>query len=795
MRKKTDFDNKVEKQLIYVGLGLYLVLFPFVFVFTHFTFVGSNYQYIQGIFQYTDSAVKIYEKDGQKDYFQIKDLRWFPDIHTAVAHYAQPQFTQDILESKNKKAFYDTAIEKLTNLEQNGWQQREKMTYDKMESFHHWVQVAYNFNLEGEDAQTKTIWYSEISPVITDSRKNDQDLLRHSILYLHQTPRGDVYAMFNFDRTFKDHRMNYIFNLFFILYHFIYLGLFVYLITIHDRKHLGNKGFKMFNLYQEPTVIPYIIAIFSLLTTFFIWFIPALVYQNITYISQNKLISFNKVIGFALIITFINWLGLTFNFYIISLVYLYLVYLSSKKIEQKSLKWINISMLLFMYFIVGVYSFFNYKLHYITYVFFSSNDIVNYQFNFKPYFKVYHVGDFLGSVSFTINNQKVTYTNEPIQYRIYMFYYFLHFIGLSIWSFIYFDVLKKHKFSYYKPYKYIKESIKQKDSSAINSSVKNELKEDSLETVSNNPVNKTATTLEKNEIFSIDNKEKIIKEENIMTNLVDLLTKKLSVTEKTQFELRESLLSIKEKEFDLKKLKYELETHPVFKSLKRAEDLQYFMTQHVYAVWDFMSLLKRLQKEICCVEVPWIAPSHANASRLINEIVLGEESDQLPDGNYISHFDLYLLAMNDLKADTKPVLDFITSVKNKGFDSSVEMIPEPARTFVKHTMNIALKGSIAANLGSFFNGRESVIPGMFTTLLKDWQIDEQSAPMFHYYLVRHIELDGDEHGPAGERLIQLVIGENTQDYIELLDVSISSIQSRIKLWDEVLIELKKRNTK
>lgn len=547
----------------------------------------------------------------------------------------------------------------------------------------------------------------------------------------------------------------------------------------------------MFNLYQEPTVIPYIIAVFSLLTTFFIWFIPALVYQNITYISQNKLISFNKVIGFALIITFINWLGLTFNFYIISLVYLYLVYLSSKKIEQKSLKWINISMLLFMYFIVGVYAFFNYKLHYITYVFFSSNDIVNYQFNFKPYFKVYHVGDFLGSVSFTINNQTVTYTNEPIQYRIYMFYYFLHFIGLSIWTFIYWDILKKHKFSYDKPYKYIKEVKENNTSNTISSIAKKK-------TESNNLPVDTLPTIAKNEILSIDSKEnneKITKGDKNMTNFVDLLTNKLSATEKSQFELRENLLSIKEKEFELKKLKYELEHHSVFQSLKNTEDLQYFMTQHVYAVWDFMSLLKRLQKDICCVEIPWSSPKHANASRLINEIVLGEESDQLPDGNYISHFDLYILAMNDLKADTKPVLEFVESVKSKGFNASVDLIPEPAKTFVKYTMNIALNGSVAANLGSFFNGRESVIPGMFTTLLKDWQIDEKSAPMFHYYLIRHIELDGDEHGPAGERLIQLIIGENTQDYIELLNVSISSIKSRIQLWDEVLKELNKKNSK
>lgn len=550
----------------------------------------------------------------------------------------------------------------------------------------------------------------------------------------------------------------------------------------------------MFELYQEPTAIPHIIAVFSLLTTLFIWLIPGFVYQNIVYVSQNKLININKIIGVALALTFINWLGLTLNFYVISVVYLYLVYLSAKKIEQKSLKWINISMLLFMYFIIGVYAFFNYKIHYITYVFFSSNDIVNYHFEFKPYFKVYHVGDFLGSVSFTINNKSVTYTNEPLQYRIYMFYYCLHFIGLAVWSFIYFDVLKKHKLSYDKPYKYIKE-VKEKVKTPIPSEIKATPALDKLSTM-NESLNSVSlvpenNTLAKNQISFIDKKENHIEKEQTTMKLVDLLSQKLSATEKSQFDLREQILSIKEKEFELKTLKHDLEHHIVFKSLKNTKDLQYFMSQHVFAVWDFMSLLKRLQKDICCVEVPWTSPKHSNASRLINEIVLGEESDKLPNGNYVSHFDLYLLAMKDVNADTQPVLHFVESVKSKGFEASLHLIPEPARTFVKHTMDIALKGSLAANLGSFFNGRENVIPGMFTTLLKDWQISEQSAPMFHYYLVRHIELDGDEHGPAGEKLINLVIGENPNDYIELLDVSISSIKSRIQLWDEVLKNLNK----
>lgn len=241
VRKKTDFDNKVEKQLIYMGLGLYLVLFPFVFVFTHFTFVGSNYQFMQAILKYTDSAVHIYETDKQHNNFEIKELRWYPDLTTAIASFKEEGFKQRVATSKNKTEFYNASIEKLERLQEHGWYDKPKITYDKMERFHDWAQVSYNFNLDGVDKKSQTIWYSEISTVLFAARKNDEDLLRHSVLYLHQSPDGSVYAMMDFNRVFKDHKMNYIFNLFFVLYHLIYLGLFVYLITLHDKKHLGGK--------------------------------------------------------------------------------------------------------------------------------------------------------------------------------------------------------------------------------------------------------------------------------------------------------------------------------------------------------------------------------------------------------------------------------------------------------------------------------------------------------------------------------------------------------------------------
>jgi hypothetical protein len=248
---------------------------------------------------------------------------------------------------------------------------------------------------------------------------------------------------------------------------------------------------------------------------------------------------------------------------------------------------------------------------------------------------------------------------------------------------------------------------------------------------------------------------------------------------------------------ELERCSSALHAHRVFGMVRHMEDLRTFMQWHVFAVWDFMSLVKRLQNDLTCVSVPWISPKYPGAARLINEIVLGEESDETPGHGHASHYDLYVDAMREVGADPAQMNRFLDSlISGQTVQSALRSsgASEAVIRFVSETIATAVHGATHEVLGSFFYGRENVIPKMFSSLLADWSIDEASVPVFVYYLKRHIELDGDAHGPAAEAIIREIVGENRQMRVELLKASISAVKARIALWDALAVLLSEKET-
>ena len=209
-----------------------------------------------------------------------------------------------------------------------------------------------------------------------------------------------------------------------------------------------------------------------------------------------------------------------------------------------------------------------------------------------------------------------------------------------------------------------------------------------------------------------------------------------------------------------------------------------------------MSLLKRLQQDMTCTGVPWFPADNARAARLINDIVIGEETDVGPDGSYVSHLDLYLRAMVDIGASTLQ-FDKFRALVLVGVPVEVALArlaaPPHVQAFVAHTMALANSGTTEEVLAAFFHGREDIIPDMFRRLLKTLygaKHDNDRLRHFIYYIDRHIEIDGDSHGPKGRELLDDLVANSPHKEEWALRAACRSIEARIGFWNGTLIKLR-----
>jgi hypothetical protein len=236
----------------------------------------------------------------------------------------------------------------------------------------------------------------------------------------------------------------------------------------------------------------------------------------------------------------------------------------------------------------------------------------------------------------------------------------------------------------------------------------------------------------------------------------------------------------------------ELAAHPLLNGkVNNIDKLQVFMEHHQFAVWDFMSLLKALQHHVCPSTLQWVPTRRirSGAARLINEIVLNEESDMDIDGKSpISHHDLYVQSMLEIGADPRVLEELVNFCQtNTVWDAFEKVpIPYPALKFMQKTFGFIETGEPHIIAAAFCFGRETAIPVMFRHLADHLKIRPADAPKFHYYLERHIDIDGEEHGPASIQLVESLCDDDPVKIHEAEQAGLQALRYRYEFWTDVL---------
>lgn len=246
---------------------------------------------------------------------------------------------------------------------------------------------------------------------------------------------------------------------------------------------------------------------------------------------------------------------------------------------------------------------------------------------------------------------------------------------------------------------------------------------------------------------------------------------------------------------DLIPLRAQIIEHPLYDKIQRPDQLKTFASFHVFPVWDFMSLLKSLQGSLTCVSLPWVPIGSANTRYLINEIVVGEESDVDDTGQRTSHFEMYLQAMTQLGADRRQILLLLEKLQHTGYPLTGQKVAKIAGSiglhpaicdFLDNTFHFIHRGKPHELASLFTFGREDLIPEMFMSMVRRLDTDfPETINKFRYYLERHIEVDGDYHSKLAIEMVEELCGTDPEKWEEARRAAESGLVVRLKLWDAI----------
>ncbi|MGA9174798.1 MAG: DUF3050 domain-containing protein [Thermoactinomyces sp.] len=237
----------------------------------------------------------------------------------------------------------------------------------------------------------------------------------------------------------------------------------------------------------------------------------------------------------------------------------------------------------------------------------------------------------------------------------------------------------------------------------------------------------------------------------------------------------------------------EILSHPLLSHLHKSECVRIFMKHHIFVVWVYMSLLKKLQQSFTCVSLPWMPRPNSLFARFLNELAIWEETDKDGKGNYASHFEILSQAMEEMKADTEPIQTYLQMLQ-AGYHPIESLfqseIPPSVADFVKHNLGLALNGQLHEVASAFYYGYEYLVPELYALLSKSFSKAPVSERLT-YYLNRHTQIKSNKRAPLAENLLLTLCEE---DPVKIAQAE-KAAQSTLEVWhgllDGIMAEIKR----
>lgn len=232
--------------------------------------------------------------------------------------------------------------------------------------------------------------------------------------------------------------------------------------------------------------------------------------------------------------------------------------------------------------------------------------------------------------------------------------------------------------------------------------------------------------------------------------------------------------------------------HPLYTQIQTIGHIRLFMEQHVFAVWDFMCLLKELHCRIVSTSAPWFPPKDPLSANLISGILVEEEGDVTEDGSYASHYDIYIQAMKKIGADTGAI-EKLLMLLQQGIDVNDALnqllIRTATKNFVQTTFSF-FQGELHEVAAAFVYGREGITSAMFAPLVKQVEAEmvahgDKRLSTLIYYCNRHIELDDAQHFPKALQMLANLIGDDESKLRETEAAAIKALTARLHFLTDI----------